>query len=157
MVVVAAVVVVMVAVAAVVVVMVVAIMVVAVMVVRMAAMAVAVMVILLAVAGRAAGVGWALAATQGVTVCRTRTVKQTRLKYPLVLLPERRGGVRPPPSGENGRRPASLRGRPRGARVRTGRAGNVPHHRGAYARGKTRAAAHRRLARYRESTYLPVV
>ena len=96
-VVVAAVVVVMVAVAAVVVVMVVAIMVVAViiqvMVVRMAAMAVAVMVILLAVAGRTAGVGWALAATQGLTVRRTRTVKQTRLKYPLVLLPERRGGA----------------------------------------------------------------
>ena len=79
--------------AAVVVVMVVAIMVVAVMVVRMAAMAVAVMVILLAVAGRTAGVGWALAATQGLTVRRTRTVKQTRLKYPLVLLPERRGGA----------------------------------------------------------------
>ena len=58
-----------------------------------AVMAVAVMVILLAVAGRTAGVGWALAATQGLTVRRTRTVKQTRLKYPLVLLPERRGGA----------------------------------------------------------------
>ena len=70
-----------------------AVMAVAVMVVGMAAMAVMVVVILLAVAGRTAGVGWALAATQGLTVRRTRTVKQPRLKYPLVLLPERRGGA----------------------------------------------------------------
>ena len=71
---------------------VVVVVVVAIMVVA-AAVAVMVAVIFLAVAGRTAGVGWALAATQGLTVRRTRTVKQTRLKYPLVLLPERRGGA----------------------------------------------------------------
>ena len=50
----------------------------------------------LAIAGKTAGVGWALAATQELTVRRTRTVKQTRLKYPLypfMLLSERRGGA----------------------------------------------------------------
>ena len=59
----------------------------------MAVMVVMVVVDALAIAGKTAGVGWVLAATQELTVRRTRTVKQTRLKYPLMLLSERRGGA----------------------------------------------------------------